>query len=537
MKPSKKINTEADNQRGSIRPLKNNFLRIKKKNLVYIAALALGSLLPGACKKELNVNSQGRFTTDTYYKTPADAFAALVSIYDRFGFQSGGLYDKASIFDVASDDQLTGGGNATDINDLQVMQNYTLNSTSGPESYLWTRSYTGIYRVNILLNYIDGCGLDAATKARYIAEAKAMRGAFYFDLVNYFKNVPLLTGILPVDSLYNVVQAPPAAVWAYAEKDLNDAIPALPQTVPVATDGGRLTQGGAKAMLAKMYLYEKKWQQAAAMFADVNGPTPGGAASVYGYSLMPNFGDLWLSKNKFNSESVVEFVHSALSNGGWSDAGASEGNLICITTGPRGYTQKVPAAPDYFSGYSFLVFTKDFASFMYGDPRYNATIANLDSLQAAGAASYTPGYNNTGFFLGKFIGRVSDKAANTPELNFGQDEYEIRLADTYLMEAEALMNSGADVGSTSRAYQLFNAVRARVGLAPVAVTQDNLEKERRLEFAGEGQRWPDLVRWGKAATVLASRGFIAGRHEIFPIPQSELNNTKLNQSKEWGGTQ
>ncbi|MBS1663649.1 MAG: RagB/SusD family nutrient uptake outer membrane protein, partial [Bacteroidetes bacterium] len=212
------------------------------------------------------------------------------------------------------------------------------------------------------------------------------------------------------------------------------------------------------------------------------------------------------------------------------------GNLICITTGPRGYSQKVSTAPDYFAGYSFLVFTKDFANFMYGDPRYNATIANLDSLKAVGAATYTAGYNNTGYFLGKFIGRVSDKAAATPELNFGQDEYEIRLADTYLMEAEALMNSGQSVAAGTRAYNLFNAVRARVGLAPTTLNQDALERERRLEFAGEGQRWPDLVRWGKAATVLGPKGFVAGRHEIFPIPLNELNNTKLLQSKEWGGT-
>jgi hypothetical protein len=69
-----------------------------------------------------------------------------------------------------------------------------------------------------------------------------------------------------------------------------------------------------------------------------------------------------------------------------------------------------------------------------------------------------------------------------------------------------------------------------------ALTQDYLEKERRLELAGEGQRWIDLVRWGKAATVLASRGFVAGKNEIFPIPQSELNNTQLQQTTQWGGT-
>jgi len=226
-------------------------------------------------------------------------------------------------------------------------------------------------------------------------------------------------------------------------------------------------------------------------------------------------------------------VHSSLSNGGWGDAGASEGNLLSITTGPRGYSQLNPSAPDYFSGYSFLVFTKAFYDFIRFDPRNTATVANLDSLKAAGVANYTPGYNNTGFFFGKFIGRVANKAATTPELNFGQDEYEIHLADVYLMEAEALMNANAGTGVGSRAYQLLNAVRACVGLAPVAVTQDNIEKERRLELAGEGQCWPDLVRWGKAATVLASKGFVAGKHEVFPIPQNELSNTKLKQNPNW----
>jgi hypothetical protein len=509
------------------------------KKLIYIAALALGTQLMGACKRELNVNQQGRITLDSYYKTPGDAYNALVSIYDRFGFQTGGLYDKLSIFDAGSDDQLAGGGGPTDINDLQVMQLYTYSAQTGPQGYLWNRSYSGIYRANVLLEHIDGTKLDAGTKARYIAETKAMRGAFYFDLVNFFKNVPLLTASLPVDSLYNVTQANPADVWAYAENDLLAAIPNLPLTIAnVHSEGGRLTQGSAKAILGKMYLYEKKWDLAAQQLADVNGTMSGTTfTSQYGFKLLANYGDLWLSKNKFNSESVVEFVHSAISNGGWGDAGASDGNLICITTGPRGYSQKNASAPDYFSGYSFLVFTKDFAqNVMHGDPRFNATVANLDSLKTANAATYTAGYNNTGYFLGKYIGRIADKAAATPELNFGQDEYEIRLADTYLMEAEALMNSGQSVAPGSRAYNLFNAVRARVGLPATALTQDNLELERRLEFAGEGLRWPDLVRWGKAGTVLASKGFVTGRHEIFPIPQSELNNTKLQQSKEWGGT-
>jgi starch-binding outer membrane protein, SusD/RagB family len=507
-----------------------------KSKFLFLFILAASVQLVGACKRELDVNAQNRITIDNYYKTDADAFAALVSIYDRFGFQAGGLYDKCSIMDAACDDQLAGGGGPTDINDLQVMQTYTLSATTGPQGYLWNRGYSGIYRANILLSKIDAITMDAAKKTRFIAEIKAMRAAFYFDLVTFFKNIPLIEGTVDPKNLYSVLQTTPDKIYAYVEKDLADAIAGLPPTVPAATEGGRFTKGGAQALLGKVLLYQKKWQAAADQLAVVNGTAPGVSPSVYGYRLLPVYNDLWKTTNKFNSESIIEFVHSSLSNGGWGDAGASEGNLMCITTGPRGYTQISPNAPDYFSGYSFLVFTKAFYDFIKDDPRSGATVANLDSLKTAGAANYTPGYNNTGFFLGKFIGRVSNRAATTPELNFGQDEYEIRLADTYLLEAEALMNAGASVGVGSRAYQLLNAVRARVGLAPVAVTQANIETERRLELAGEGHRWPDLVRWGKAATVLASRGFIAGRHEIFPIPQNELNNTKIEQSKEWGGT-
>ncbi len=509
-----------------------------KKRYLYIAALAVSAQLFSSCKKELEVNSQERITLDNYYKTQADAFAALVSVYDRFGYQTGGLYDKIAIMDVAGDDQLAGGGGPSDINDLQVMSNYTLTAQVGPQGYLWSRGYSGIYRANVLLDKINGIQMDASLKARYIAETKALRAIFYFDLVRFFKNIPLIEGTVDPANLYNVTQTTPTAIYAYIEKDLNDAIPALPNTVPAATEGGRITKGAAQAVLGKVLLWQKKWQPAADQLALVNGTAPGQTNSTYGYKLLSNYADLFKPLNKFNTESVLEIVHSANSQGNWNDAGQSEGNLLCIISGPRGYSQKVSTAPDYYSGYSFLVFTKAFYDLIHFDPRNMATVANLDSLKNNNLANYTPGYNNTGFFLEKFAARVSNKTTvgTNYDLNFPQDIYEIRLADTYLLEAECLMNAGAGVGVGSRAYQLLNAVRARVGLNPVAVTQDNIEKERRLELAGEGHRWLDLVRWGKAASVLQSKGFVAGRHEVFPIPQSELNNTKIEQNKEWGGT-
>jgi hypothetical protein len=126
----------------------------------------------------------------------------------------------------------------------------------------------------------------------------------------------------------------------------------------------------------------------------------------------------------------------------------------------------------------------------------------------------------------KFIPRRTDirTGGGAVELNFQQNDYIIRLADTYLLEAEALNGTG------TRAQALLDAVRARVGLPSVPVSMDAIKTERRLELAGEGHRFFDLVRWGDAPAKLGSRGFVTGKNEVFPIPQRELQGTKLVQN-------
>ncbi len=116
----------------------------------------------------------------------------------------------------------------------------------------------------------------------------------------------------------------------------------------------------------------------------------------------------------------------------------------------------------------------------------------MKALKAAGQADYIEGYQNTGYFLNKFIPRRSDvrPGGGALELNFQQNDYIIRLADCYLMEAEALGGTG------TRAQALLDAVRARVGLGSVPVSLAAIKAERRLELAGEGHRFFDLVRAG-----------------------------------------
>lgn len=509
-----------------------------KNKLTYIAALFIGAQFMGSCKKDLDVNPRERILESNYYKTPEQAFSSLISVYDQFGNQSGGYLTKLNIFSSGSDDHYAGGDSPSDLGDLQAMNNYTVSSLSGAPSYLWGKGFTGVYRANIFLQKVEEIQMDASTKNRYIAEAKALRAIFYFDLVRIFKNIPLILKPVETSDWYNVLQVPPADVYKQIELDLKEAIPNLPVTVPRTTEGGRLTQGAAHAVLGKVYLWQEKFADAATEFADVNGPSPGNTPSKYGYVLMSKFEDLYKLANKFNAESILEISYNSTSNMGWGNVGSGEGNVAGIMSGPRNYNILIPdEAPDYVSGWSVMPFTKEFFALIHFDPRNKPTVANLDSLEKAGIVTYKHANDNTGYFVEKYAGRVSTKAnSGQLELNFPYNLYEIRLADTYLMEAEAVLKSGGAVGAGSRAYAALNAVRARVGLNPVDVTMDNIMKERRIELAAEGQRWFDLVRWGLAPAKLAFKGFVAGKNETLPIPNGELNNTKIVQSKEWGGT-
>ncbi|NDP26476.1 MAG: RagB/SusD family nutrient uptake outer membrane protein [Flavobacterium sp.] len=487
-------------------------------------ALAMIITMVSCSKDFLDVQPKGTNLESNYYKNDTEALAGLVSVYDLMRKNSGGFENMITMMNAGSDDNYAGGGSATDGAGIQGFSNYTLSPTSMPRSF-WSDHYQGIYRANYLLTKLPGIPMDASLITRYTAECKALRAHYYFNLVRMFKNVPLITTPLATSEYYSVLQATPAAVYAQIEKDLTEAIIALPATVPAA-DAGRFTQGAAKALLGKVYLYEKKNAEAAAQFATVNG-TPGGT-SQYGYKLLSKYGDLWVTDNKYNTESILEVAHTNLSSASWNNpyGDSAEGNIVNIMVGPRNYTKIGASAPDMPSGWSFNVFTQSFYDIIKTDPRFAATVLDMKALSAANQASYIGGYQDTGYFLNKFIPRKADVTTGTgePVLNYRQNSYVIRLADSYLMEAEALGGTGA------RAQALLDAVRARVGLASTPVSLAVIKAERRLELAGEGHRFFDLVRWGDATTVLASRGFKPGKNEVFPIPYQELQNTLIVQN-------
>lgn len=484
------------------------------------------ALMLMACSKEfIEVTPTGTYEEENYYQNQTQAYSALISVYDILKKQAGGFENTVAMLNAGSDDFYAGGGSSTDGAGIQGFSNYQINPSTLPISF-WSDYYQGISRANVLLVKLPSIPMDEALKAQYAAEAKALRAYYYFQLVTMFGEVPFFTTNISKEEYYTVVKSDPAVIYAQIEQDLAEAIDLVPATINVATEGGRLTKGAVQAILGKVFLYQGKNAQAVPLFAEVNG-TPG-QTNQYGNKLLTDFSDLWVLNNKFNTESILEASYTNLSNSNWGNwgSGADEGNSLNLMVGPRGYSSNNEGAPQYYSGWAFNPVTLDLVEAMTGDPRFDATIANVGALAASGSASYSPAYQDTGYFLKKFMPKLTDVSTNggIPELNFRQNMYVIRLADTYLMEAEALGGTGA------RAQALLDAVRARVGLASVPVSLDAIYRERRLELAGEGHRWLDLVRTGRAASVLAPRGFVAGKHEHWPVPIRETENTLITQN-------
>lgn len=498
---------------------------MKLINLKYsVIVLVLTTI---SCSKEyLDVEPKGTYLEENYYQNEAQAYSGLIAVYDILGKETRGFENMVTMMNAGSDDHYAGGGGPDDGAGIHAFSHYSITPSSIPSSF-WNDYYQGIFRANALLSKLPDVPMAESTRKRFTAETKALRAHFYFQLVRMFGNIPLIVDPLPTNEIYSVEQAPRENVYAQIEADLEEAMNDLPDVVNLGTEAGRFSKGAAQALLGKVYLYNGKLSAAAAELAEVNG-TPGGT-SKYGYSLLDNFDDLWDFGNTFNSESILETTNTNQSNAEWGfwGSGADEGNSINIMVGPRSYVRSAGStAPDFAPGWSFNVFTEIFYDIIKDDPRFGATVANLKAFEEAGEIEYLHGDQDTGYYLKKFMPLNSDATTGggVKELNYQQHVYIIRLADTYLLEAEALGGSG------TRAQALLDAVRARVGLPSIPVSMEAIWNERRIELAGEGHRWFDLVRTGNAGTALADRGFTVGKNEVLPIPLQELENTLLVQN-------
>ncbi|MFM2360698.1 MAG: hypothetical protein RLY16_2691 [Bacteroidota bacterium] len=481
-----------------------------------------------SCKKwvDYNPHEDFRITELDYLKSESDYRTMAVSVYTPMQW----LNQAVPVGDIASDNSVSGGENASDVLALQQIDDYTHTPVNSQLTELWQAAYEGINRANYMHQYkaanLAGETVDFAGKDALYGEVYFLRAYYYFHLVRFFGDVPLFVDKrLGLSESRSLQRAPKADVYKQIELDLNNAISVLPA---IQVEKGRITKYAAQALLGKVLVYENKFDEAATVLESV--------INSNAFSLVSDINAMFLASGENGPESVFEIQYSNTSPYyNWGGVTRGQGNLSVQQCGIRGLNGS--SDMPYAAGWSTnLPSTNLAAAFSAGDKRKDATILDIEAYKNAnpafGITYQVAPYKNTGLYNKKYLPRKGETSGQI-ELNYLNNYRTIRYAEVLLLAAEAF--NRATAANDAKAQGYLNQVRARAFgdnahniTASGAALKQAIWDERRLELAMEGDRFFDLVRTGQAATKIT--GFVVGKHEVFPIPQQEIEVSGLTQN-------
>jgi len=451
-----------------------------------------------------NIDSEG------YFNSEDDYYMALIGAYDLLQAS----YVNVLLGEIASDNTLCGGESATDVIGFQQIDDMTHTQVNNNLRDVWNWMFAGVNRANYILEFKDKIEFEG--KEVILGEASFLRAYYNFELLKWFGGIPLKVDqrFAPGDEL-SIPRSTPAEVYALIESDLKYAVNNLEYVAPQT---GRVTKGAAEALLGKAYLYQNKFAEAATVLDNVinNGP----------YDLALDYATIFENDGENGVESVFEVQYTDAEGAGFGCLQCSEGNVAVGFNSIRNHT-----GPTYDSGYSFNVPTQATVEvFEEGDSRKEASILDINAWAVSTGATFGVGYEHTGYYNRKYIARKGDLNTGDQNLTNPNNYRSIRFADVLLMAAEANNRGNVD---DAKALAYLNRVRERafgdsthnVTAAGGALTTA-IYNERRVELVGEGHRFFDLVRTGEAASSI--EGFVAGKHELFPIPIEEIQFSNGN---------
>ena len=475
-------------------------------NKIFKVVFAVSLLFVTACEKFLAVDPPFVQDAENYFLTEEDYQNALTGAYDLL--QS--TFLSVWIGEIASDNSIAGGESVNDTEGLHQIDNMTHGAVNNELRSVFRWNYAGLTRANYILEQqYNENAIDFNGKEHIFAEAKFLRAFYYFELVKFFGGVPIIIDKrIGVEEAQSVDRASKEEVYSQIEEDLIAAAAILD---PFPSQKGRATSGAAKSLLGKVYLYQGKYSESAAILDEV--------INSGFYTLIPDYNNLFTVSNEGNSETIFDVEYSGLEGGSYDCLVCLEGNAGPGFHGIRQYN-----GPIYGDGNSYNLPTQDlYDEFDPSDPRLAATILDIDAFiqqqtnpesitYAIGAGGHTGYYNN------KYIKRQGEIGLPDNDLTSPVNYRVIRFADVLLMAAEAHVLGGS-IGS---AQQYLDLVRTRVGMPTIPISGvQTIWRERRLELALEGHRFFDLVRTGQASTEIQS--FQQGKNELFPIPQVEID--------------
>ena len=473
---------------------------------LFIIFTLIASLVFSSCEDFLTEEVRGQQNLDTYFQSEQECESFVTGCYQAITF--GGWWNINTVWllsEMCSDDGWMGNTTQSQSDYISLAHYQGNGQSNGAISNFWQYRYKGILRCNVAIERISQSPMaDEAKRDRLVAEARFLRGYFYFELVRNFGGVPLITGFLMPEEVAGITRASEEEVYKFIEDDFKAAAEVLPQKSEYTdTDMGRATRGAALGLLGKVYLYQSKWQEAHDVLKSV--------IDEGEYKLMDNFGDVWSVDYNNNEESLFEVQYMY-------DGTYLLGGALTVITGARngpgdGWSWGQPTA------------NLEQAYIDAGDTeRLRWTIIKTGCTEIAGEDNFAPFVENSKNmskyqeYLDKYgwdpecyiIDPAQHKSARIVRKYFvpydkRPEVYNIdkiplnhrilRYADVLLMYAEACNELGDDASARTA----LNQVRNRVNLADVTSSGNNLRKairlERRLELAWEQNRLYDIRRW------------------------------------------
>ena len=449
-----------------------------------------------ACTGILDKEPIATLDAGSFFQTEDDAVQALNAAYQPLVFSNTNNNFYWAFAEITSDEAITGGdGSRPGITEMEAL---TFTPRTEEFNTFWKLQYAGITQCNLVLDNVPNIEMAESRRNQIVGQALFLRSYYYFLLTQVFGDVPLFTRITPPDEL-KVPKTAKATIYAQITADCERAAGLLP-TQYAASEAGRATKGAAYALAAKAFLYEKNWAKVVEYVGKVK--------ALNTYVLMPDYSDNFKKGTQNNTESVWEIQHANLELG--------VGNFL-----NQWWASKK------FEGYGFAEASEPFVlAFEPGDPRRQFTVASNN--EDYFGLVYKNSFSSTKYSPRKYL----QAKADVTQKGDGDINYTaIRYAEVLLWEAEALTELNRAQDALAPLEQLRARARAQAtdpatALPPVTTTdqqslREAVRHERQVELGFELHRYFDLVRWGIAAQVLP--GFQVGKHEVFPLPQTELD--------------
>lgn len=493
--------------------------------------LIAGLLTSLSCDKDLDKLNPNEPTTETYYKTGSQIVTAVNAVYSSWQGNQLVCREYYFVHDLRSDDIQSGGGQ------LETPRAQLLNgdhdASNAPMVSVWQGLYRVIHQANLVIENAPGATEDVTDelKNRVLGEAKFHRAWAYFELVSLWGGVPLMQEYAKTPDA-NQPRATEEQIYTLIVQDLKDAAASLPlKSAYSDTEIGRASQGAAQAMLARAYLQQGNYAAAQEQLAAVINSNQ--------YSLENSYIDNFREEKEFNQESIWEISFTeAFGGSNWAGDGSGQNNEVSFRGqeyGPVSWRNVIP------SNSLLAEYEKVADGDAKDDPRYS------ESFYFVGDT-----YNNEQNTITEMQGadpKISWKKyqkiykAETENFQSGINHRIIRYAEVLLMMAEC----ENEVGNSPAAIQLMNQVRARPSVSmppyptatyPCSNTDEvfaALVHEKRVEHGGEQIRNRDILRWRKSGKLTTEplSYFTSNKHELLPIPQSEVdNNDQIDASSQ-----